>query len=443
MVAPDQPTGGVFDSRDPGTPASVWDASGIRNAPALDLTAFTSVVVVAAHPDDETLGAGGLIASARDAGIRVHVVIVTDGAADGDPGTELRRSGELRDALRELGEGIRVTELGFPDGGVLESRDAVGNALDGILRDADDATLLLAPWSGDGHRDHRVVGDLVLEHAGGRTVAEYPIWAWHWGDPAATPLPADRLRGIRVDADRKGRAIARHASQVEGPEPMLHAGMVEHFTRDREVFVVSEPPADGASRRGLGRDYFERIYERREDPWGYLDRWYEQRKRDATLAALPSERYDHALEVGCSIGVLTERLAERCGDLLAVDVSALAVERARARLGDRARIEQLDATSTLPAGPFDLVVLSEVGYYFGDALDVVLDAARAALSATGDLVACHWRHPVEDYPLSGDEVHARIAGLGLARLVRHEEEDFLLEVWSADARSVGRREGLA
>lgn len=442
MVAPDQPAGGVFDSRDPGTPAAAWDASGIRNAPALDLTGFTSVVVVGAHPDDETLGAGGLIASARDAGIRVHVVVVTDGAADGDPGTELRRSQELRDALGELGDGIRVTELGFPDGGVLESRDAVGNALDGILRDADTATLLVAPWSGDGHRDHRVVGDLVLEHAGPRTVAEYPIWAWHWGDPAEAPLPADRLRGIRVDADRKRRAIARHASQVEGSEPMLHAGMLEHFARDREVFVVSEPAAETAT-AGLGRDYFERIYERREDPWGYLDRWYEQRKRDATLAALPSEWYEHALEVGCSIGVLTERLADRCGDLLAVDVSELAVERARERLGDRARIARLDATAALPDGPFDLVVLSEVGYYFGDALDRVLAAARAALSPTGDLVACHWRHPVDDYPLSGDEVHVRIAGLGLARLVRHEEDDFLLEVWSADARSVGRREGLA
>jgi LmbE family N-acetylglucosaminyl deacetylase len=427
----------IFDARDPGTSAADWDASGIRNAPALDLSAFTSVVVVGAHPDDETLGAGGLIAAARDAGVRVHVVVVTDGAADGEPGIELRRSEELRDALGVLGDGIRVTELGFPDGGVLESRDAVGNALAGILRDTDASTLFVAPWTGDGHRDHRVVGDLVLEHAGAHTVAAYPIWAWHWGEPAAMPLPADRLRGIRVDAGRKRRAIARYGSQVDGPAPMLHARMLEHFDRDREVFVVSEP-----SRAGLGRDYFERIYERRDDPWGYLDRWYEQRKRDATLAALPSERYEHALEIGCSIGVLTECLAERCGDLLAVDVSARAVERAQDRLGERARIAQLDATSALPEGPFDLVVLSEVGYYFGDALDRVLAGARAALSPTGDLVVCHWRHHVADYPLSGDEVHARVAELGLTRIVGHEEEDFLLEVWSADARSVGRREGL-
>jgi len=428
----------TFDSRDPGTPASVWDASGVRDAPALDLRPFTSVVVVGAHPDDETLGAGGLIAQARDADIPVHVVVVTDGGADGRADTVARRSAELVAAVGELGAGVEVTELGFPDGQVLEHRDAVGDALARILREADDATLLVAPWSGDGHRDHRIVGDLVLEHAGARTVAGYPIWVWHWGDPGDAPMPADRVRGTRVDVDRKRRAIARYASQIDGPEPMLHAGMVEHFLRDREVFVVTEPP-----RAPLGRAYFESIYERREDPWGYLDRWYEQRKRDATLAALPSEHYEHALEVGCSIGVLTERLAERCGDLLAVDVSARAVERARDRLGDRARVAQVDATAGLPDGPFDLIVLSEVGYYFGDDLDAVLAGVHATLAPTGDLVACHWRHAVDDYPLSGDAVHDRIAALGLSRLVRHEEADFLLEVWSADARSVGQREGLA
>jgi LmbE family N-acetylglucosaminyl deacetylase len=427
-----------FDSRDPGTPAADWDASGIRNAPPFDLSGFTGLLVVGAHPDDETLGAGGLIALATDAGIPVHVVVVTDGGADGGDDTAERRSAELREALDELGDGIEVTELGFPDGGVLEHRDAVGAALAQILGNADAATLLAAPWTGDGHRDHRVAGDLVLEHAGGRTVAEYPIWAWHWGDPAEMPLPVDRLRGVRVDADRKRRAISRYPSQVEGPEPMLHAGVVEHFVRDREVFVVSEP-----ARSGLRRDYFERIYERREDPWGYVDRWYEQRKRAATLGALPSEHYECALEIGCSIGVLTEQLAERCAELVAVDVSARAVERARERVGDRARIAQLDATASLPEGPFDLIVLSEVGYYFGDALDDVLARTVDALAPSGDLVACHWRHPVEDYPLSGDDVHARLDAWGLTRLVRHEEADFLLEVWSSDARSVAQREGLA
>lgn len=428
----------TFDSRDPGTPVDAWVAAGVREAPDLDLSGTTAVVVVAAHPDDETLGAGGLLAAAVGLGLPVRVVLVTDGGADGDPGTAPRRSAELRAALDELGRGIPVRELGFPDGAVLEHREAVGAALAAELRGESASTLLVAPWIGDGHRDHRVVGELVLEHAGGRTVAAYPIWAWHWGDPENPELPLADLHALRVDGGAKARALARFTSQVDGPDPMLRPEFLAHFTRDDEVFVLSD-----ARRPALGGDYFADVYARRDDPWHYRDRWYEQRKRDATIAALTRPRYPRALEVGCSIGLLTERLAARCDDLLAIDVAESAVAATRELVGDRARVEQADAVAAFPSGPFDLIVVSEVGYYFGDALDDVLRAARAALAPGGELLACHWRHPVADYPLGGDEVHARLPDLGLMRLVRHEEEDFLLEVWSDDPVSVARREGLS
>lgn len=425
-----------FDARGPGTPAAAWEASGIRDAPPLDLTGVTGVIVVAAHPDDETLGAGGLLAVAAERGMPTRVVLVTDGGADGDPATPARRSAELRAALDELGGRIGLTELDFPDGGVLECRDEVGSALAAAWRDEPPGTLLVAPWEGDGHRDHRVVGELVAEHAGGRTVIGYPIWAWHWDDPSDPVLPRARLRSVEVDGTRTRRALAHFRSQIDGPDPLLRPDVLAHFGTDREVFVTSERPP-------LPREYFDGVYSRRDDPWRYRERWYEARKRDATLAALTRRTYPRALEVGSSIGMLTERLADRSADLLAIDVAARAVEQTRVRLGDRARVEQRDAATDFPAGPFDLVVLSEVGYYFGDALDAVLAAALAALAPDGELLACHWRHPVADYPLSGDEVHARLASLGLPRLVRHEEEDFLLEVWSRDGSSVARREGLA
>ena len=426
----------TFDARQPGTPAAAWEASGIRDVPPLDLDGVTGVVVVAAHPDDETLGAGGLLALAAQRRMPTRVVLVTDGGADGDPTTPARRSAELRAALDELGDGIGLSELGFPDGGVRERRDEVGRALAAELRDEPPATLLVAPWVGDGHRDHRVVGELVAEHAGGRTVLGYPIWAWHWDDPSAPVLPRGRLRAVDVDGARTRRALARFASQTEGDAPMLRVEFLEHFGTDREVFVTTERP-------GLPEAYFDRVYSRRDDPWGYRERWYEARKRDATLAALPRRTYPRALEVGCSIGMLTERLADRSADLLAIDVAERAVVQTRERLGDRAHVEKRDASTDFPPGPFDLVVLSEVGYYFGDDLDRVLTSARDALAPGGELLACHWRHPVADYPLSGDEVHARIATLGLRRLVHHDEEDFLLEVWSSDPRSVARREGLS
>jgi SAM-dependent methyltransferase len=100
-----------------------------------------------------------------------------------------------------------------------------------------------------------------------------------------------------------------------------------------------------------------------------------------------------------------------------------------------------------PAGRFDLVVFSEVGYYLADAdLAELLDRCVAALPPGGDLVAVHWRRPVAEHARPGDEVHARLAATpGLARTARHEEADFVLEVYARTppaARSVAQREGL-
>jgi len=129
-------------------------------------------------------------------------------------------------------------------------------------------------------------------------------------------------------------------------------------------------------------------------------------------------------------------------------VSAAAVDRARNRLAGQThvRVERADVASVFPAGDFDLVVLSEVGYYFSKSvLERVLGDAVDALSPGGTFVACHWRHPVDDYALSGDDVHTIIAGTvgaGLTRIARHEELDFVLDVYSADSRSVAARTGL-
>ncbi|SMH45759.1 Nodulation protein S (NodS) [Rathayibacter oskolensis] len=192
--------------------------------------------------------------------------------------------------------------------------------------------------------------------------------------------------------------------------------------------------------------YFDELYERHEDPWGYTSRWYEERKRALTLASLAEARYESVLEIGASIGVLAEALAGRAGRLLAIDVSAAAVERAARRLAPltHVRVEHRDITRGVPEGPFDLVVLSEVGYYLGaDALDAALLGILQRLSPGGELVTVHWRHPIDGVALDGDAVQRAVGRLGLTRLVRHEEEDVLLEVHSRDGRSVARRTGLA
>ena len=109
------------------------------------------------------------------------------------------------------------------------------------------------------------------------------------------------------------------------------------------------------------------------------------------------------------------------------------------------RFEQLRVPAQWPSGTFDLVVLSEIGYYCGSAdLSRLIELAAASLSADGVLLACHWSHPVTDYPLSGDEVHDRLRReSGLAPLAEHREADFRLDVLvRPPAVSVARREGL-
>jgi predicted TPR repeat methyltransferase len=183
----------------------------------------------------------------------------------------------------------------------------------------------------------------------------------------------------------------------------------------------------------LGAGYFDGMYSAAADPWGFEERWYERRKYAIALAMLPRERYRAAFEPGCSVGVFTRMLGPRCDTLLSCDLAAAAVRAAAARTSDlrQVRVEQRAIPRQWPSGQFDLIVLSEVLYYFGDHdLEQVLKQAAGSLEPDGTLLAVHWRHPVAEYPRTGDDVHRVLAAQpGLARLVRHDEPDFLAEVY--------------
>ena len=200
--------------------------------------------------------------------------------------------------------------------------------------------------------------------------------------------------------------------------------------------------------RSMTADAFDRLYAAAgDDPWGFTSRWYEQRKQAITLASLPRKHFGRAFEPGCSIGVLTELLAPRCDDLLATDVAqaALVQARARTRRFPHVRIGRGSVPAQWPDGEFDLIVLSEVGYYCGSAdLARLASQAASSLAQDGVLLACHWRHPVAEYPISGDDVHAALrAQSGLASVAHHLEEDFVLDVLvRSPAVSVARATGL-
>ena len=198
----------------------------------------------------------------------------------------------------------------------------------------------------------------------------------------------------------------------------------------------------------LPQGYFDDLYARADDPWSFRERWYEQRKREISVASLPHRRYARAFEAGCSIGLLTATLAGRCDELLAVDVSEPAVQQAAREVAScpQVRVERRTLPSEWPTEKlFDLIVVSEVGYYLDTPdLIVLLDRTVRSLAPGGVLLACHWRHPVADYPQSGDDVHRALDDRPeLVRVVHHEETDFLLEVFTQGPQpTVAQREGL-
>ncbi|WP_206691439.1 class I SAM-dependent methyltransferase [Quadrisphaera sp. INWT6] len=153
------------------------------------------------------------------------------------------------------------------------------------------------------------------------------------------------------------------------------------------------PATDPGEAMSLPPSYFEDLYATHQDPWGFTDRWYEQRKRALTLAALPARRYRRGFEPGCSLGVLSAELAQRCDVLISTDVSQAALDRAASRVPDNVELRRWGLGEPWPEDAFDLVVLSEVGYYLSAAdLPEVVSAVVASLQEGGTLLAAHWRH---------------------------------------------------
>ncbi|WP_194397175.1 bifunctional PIG-L family deacetylase/class I SAM-dependent methyltransferase [Microbacterium atlanticum] len=463
-----------FSHLDAGTAESVWtDVLAERRLRPFDAS-FDALVVVAAHPDDETLGAGGLLRRASHAGARTVVVIATDGEASHpdspthDRATLARlRRDEVREAVCLLAPDAEVRFLGLPDGGLDRSRAELDARLTAVLESlaTEGRVVVAAPWKGDRHRDHRVAAEVTGALAArGRLIhLAYPVWAWHWGTP--DDLPWERLVQLALtDEERsaKRKALARHTTQIAplsdqpGDEVLLHPGMLAHFDRDVEVFVSADArddddPADtptATAPESLDAQWFDDFYGRNgPDPWGFESRWYERRKRALLMAALPAAELGDVFEIGCSTGMLTIDLAARARRVVAWDAAAAAVETARSRLAGEPKVSvQLGSVpADWPDGQFDTIVLSEVGYYLSPAdLQQSIVRIDAALADGGSFVACHWRHPVEEYPQTGDQVHVALrAAAAWETLSLHLERDFVLEVFARrPARSVAEAEGL-
>ncbi len=158
----------------------------------------------------------------------------------------------------------------------------------------------------------------------------------------------------------------------------------------------------------LAPGYFDDVYRANDDPWAFASSPYERQKYADILAALDQPHYERAFEIGCSIGVLTAQLAPRCGQLLSVDVSEAALAQARQRCAALPQVDlrRMQVPNEFPDGQFDLILLSEVGYYWSPAdLARAADLMLAALPTGAHLLLVHWTPVVPDYPQTGDEVH--------------------------------------
>ena len=239
----------------PGTDERLWAAwpwlstlagPGLAGAGLAGLARVRSAVIVAAHPDDEVLGAGGLISMLAASRARLRLVAVTDGershGGHGSPAAlGRRRTAETGAALRALGaQGAEVIRLGLPDSGLAARQDKLEKMLAPFVVGFD---LCLAPWERDLHPDHEAAGRVARRAASGDFYS-FPVWMWHWASPADPRVPWDRALRVPLaprTASRKRAAITCFASQTEdrghGLGPVLSPAMLAHFTRTVEVLL--------------------------------------------------------------------------------------------------------------------------------------------------------------------------------------------------------------
>ena len=279
----------TFSHADAGTAESEWEASGLAVLPELPLDAgelaAMTFIVLAAHPDDETLGAGGFLSRLHAAGAAVDVLLCTAGEASHPESRTTTpeqlaavRLGEFGAAVSGLVPAASWRFLHLTDGQLAADRHRIAAA----VREATAASgrpanqvAIVAPYRSDGHADHDALGSVAAEVAAedGHGLLEYPVWYWLWASPAdkawqswvRVPLTPDEQRA-------KAAAMRAHASQTQplsgqpGDEALLSGAFLEHFSRPWETFAW-HGPAGGTNSAGDAERIFDAVHGGSADPW--------------------------------------------------------------------------------------------------------------------------------------------------------------------------------
>lgn len=299
-------------------------------------------------------------------------------------------------------------------------RDGAAVSVTRSLESLDDHTLVIAPASPSTRAAALDSGSILLEYAPGQANSE-PPWS-------RLRMLAPTLAGLQ-DKRRLLRELDTAAVWEDCVAEALVIPDHPELAARVETFVM-------ASRRrsDVAPQFDAMLDDGGDDPWRLDTSPYERRRLELILACLGRPHYSTVLEIGCSTGQLTEALAKRADEVIAMDASPKALAVAEGRAGsDGVRWVLGAAPADLPDVDADLVLLSEVGYFLdGPDLLSTLRAARHRLRPDGEIVVANWRRPTERIPLDGTTVQAQaVAMMDLPRRAHYEDADLFVDVWGA------------
>ena len=384
-------------------------------------------LVLAPHPDDESLGCGGLIQYLVSQNEQVYVCLVTSG--DASHPNSIKYAAEKLADLREKEAiaackflGIDATHIIFlraPDS-LLENlkhkeKFSLILKLAKILEELKISSLIL-PWRRDPHPDHKESYELgrraVEIFENDIQLIEYPIWLWKNSQIEDWPIRGE-VAVFRLDIQemlpKKIKAIYAHKSQTsdliqDDPEGfILNEDLLAPFFTPFEFYFFEK----NKEMPSLSEDYFDALYSNNSDPWNFRSSAYEKQKYETINAFLKDRTYKNGLELGCSIGIHTSYLAAHCDNLLAIDISEEAIITAK-NSNDLPNVhfEKMDMIKDFPKGPFQFISMCELGYYFNrETLMSLYTDISENLSENGNLLMVHWTSYVREYPLNGNSVH--------------------------------------